>query len=44
MLYRVDPFLGNGRKEAGSQGNNPCATTDVLLQTEFSTEFHAENL
>jgi hypothetical protein len=44
VLQRVEPLLGNGRKQTGSPGNSTRATIKVLLETGFSTVVRAEGL
>jgi hypothetical protein len=44
ILLRVDPFLGNDRKQPGSRGNSPRAIIEILLETGFHTVARAEGL
>jgi hypothetical protein len=44
ILWCVEPFLGNDRKQTGSSGNTPLATMEVLLETVFYTLVRAEEL
>jgi hypothetical protein len=36
-MKRIDPFLGNDRKQRGSRGNSTRATIELLLEKGFST-------